>query len=254
MKSFAVVWSAPVRPIHTGRIPTRLGDVSTSSRRSRTWSARRTRVRMAVAAALASLVVAGCSGSIEVEDAAPVDPTDIVFVTTGTPSPTAKPTPSESPTPDGFPPENMSLKPPQLEDYSDLTKETDEGAKQAIAFFFDAMYYGYATGDTEPMVQISDLSICSNCENVVSEVNEWVNVKGNYLVPAPLEDQDLYVAGVVGDESEVHYRFTRPTFTQHYREGEPKVFEPRRVNGGGLVKFSDGEGWKVTDVAWEFED
>lgn len=74
-----------------------------------------------------------------------------------------------------LPPENAALEAPDFKDDTGIKYETDQGAQETVRFFFDAMYYGYATGDTSPFKRVANSSECPACAKSQSKL--WNGVR-----------------------------------------------------------------------------
>ncbi len=150
-----------------------------------------------------------------------------------------------------IPDENKNLKVPDFKDYPGITENTDEGAEQTLRFYFDAMYYGYATGDTEPLESISNTDACETCSSAMKQIDASTS-QGDFAIPGEVVVTDLAVVETTGDRQRgVYIEFERRNFRK-LSEGEgPKNSKDRRVVGAGKLSFSDEGGWKVNAVEWD---
>lgn len=150
-----------------------------------------------------------------------------------------------------IPDENKNLKAPDFKDYPGITENTDEGASQTLRFYFDAMYYGYATGDTEPLERVFEPGKCKNCDDIVGEIASD-SAEGTYLLVDDIEVVDL---GVVepsnSGKSEVFIEFKRPKIVEVSTPNGREEFEPTVVQGAAQVSWAKSGKWVIQDVAWE---
>lgn len=152
----------------------------------------------------------------------------------------------------GLPPENEVLKAPDKTDYLGISYPTDQGAQAAAKYFFDAMYYGYATGDSSPLKGISDQKTCDKCSQVSAEIDRW---RGDHRFLTPpnltfdaidrLPDREQY-----GGKTPVALRFTRGQTDEFDRGGKGKNFPPMTYEAALLLTWQDDK-WVVSNASWE---
>ncbi|SDQ88204.1 DUF6318 family protein [Quadrisphaera sp. DSM 44207] len=101
-------------------------------------------------------------------------------------TPTETRTPTETPTPIETPP----VLPPEARD------RTEAGAAAFASYWFDALEYGYRTGDTT-LVEVASAPDCTECQNFVdiieSQYGDGGSIRGADLsvvapIAAPMED------------------------------------------------------------------
>ena len=151
-----------------------------------------------------------------------------------------------------LPPENAALEAPDFKDYTGIKYETDQGAQETAKYFFDAMYYAYATGDTEALRESSNLETCGACNRLIDEIDKWRS-RGTYLSPATIEHVDSWVSGKKDGISEVHYIF-RVNDVKKFTKGEElEQFPSKEYASGFRMKFANGK-WQIHGVAWKGSD
>lgn len=148
-----------------------------------------------------------------------------------------------------LPPENAALEAPDFKDYTGIKYETDQGAQETAKYFFDAMYYAYATGDLEPLLSVVNLDQCGACNRVVSEVQSW-RTSGIYLAPVTLNSEDVWVSGNDGDVKKVQYVYSTGE-TQKFKSGSPMKDYPETQYAAGFHLKYGSKGWQVEGVAWK---
>lgn len=149
----------------------------------------------------------------------------------------------------GMPPENEGLLPPDRANYPGIDTETDEGAQQTVKFFFDAMYYGYATGDTEPLESVSSKN-CVQCTIAIDDIRERAEVEGAFLVGHSVEDERLTVApSERAGQARIYYAYIEGATTKYYGDGRVEEFPARRMHSAAHLAFTV-ERWSITEIGW----
>ena len=92
----------------------------------------------------------------------------------------------------GLPPENEALKAPDKTDYLGISYPTDQGAQAAAKYFFDAMFYGHATGDTTPFAEIIDQNSCGTCSDTLEQIVQWRSQK-KFIGRVSVSSDDIWV-------------------------------------------------------------
>ncbi|MDO5644366.1 MAG: DUF6318 family protein [Dermabacter sp.] len=209
--------------------------------------------RLAAAVAIAALGLTACSNNEEPEKSA----VEIAAESNAkTASDGGGDDASDSGEADGFamPPENEGILPPDRANYPGIDTETDEGAKQTVKFFFDAMYYGYATGDTAPLESVSG-SGCKQCKSTVGEIEERTTKLGMFNLGHTIEAVDLTtVESDRPGQTAVYYLYLEPPADQVSEENGLVSFPGTKMDSATYLKFFDGQ-WRVSDVNWvEYPD
>ena len=191
-------------------------------------------VRGAVVLTAVGLALAGCTNSTDTtaDSASP----GAVVSASSTPEPTARPSY------DNIPPENEGLEPPRLEDYPQIQENTFEGAEAAAEFFVRAQHHAYATGDIEPLREISSAE-CEACKNImdrtVSEAETGLfMVMEDFQITRSKRTRENYMGEVVVVEAN---RFG-VIDAQHGEERDPPKDD--RFVFAGPLRYEEGM-WKV---------
>ncbi|WP_141742367.1 DUF6318 family protein [Dermabacter sp. HMSC08H10] len=150
-----------------------------------------------------------------------------------------------------LPPENAALKAPDFKDYTGITYETDQGAQETVRFFFDAMYYGYATGDVSPFQRVVDESACEGCAKIINDVGTW-RTSGSYLTPSKnaalslerMQDEDSYRG-----RTPIYYSFERSAAVKKTLDGKSENFPQQKYEASALLAWQNDH-WEVVAVSW----
>ena len=114
------------------------------------------------------------------------------------------------------------------------------------------MYYGYATGDSAPLKEISNLQTCERCDHVITEIDGW-QADLRYLSPATitvdsverLPDREQY-----GGKSPVVLQFTRGQTVEIRQGSQGKHFPSTAYEAVFLLEWQE-EKWVVAKASWE---
>ena len=150
---------------------------------------------------------------------------------------------------EGLPPENEALKAPDKGDYLGITYPTEQGAKEAAKYFFDAMLYGHATGDTGPFEEIVDQSSCSSCSGTLAEIVQWRDDK-KFIGRVVVTVDDIWVQEKTEQFSVVQYQYSIdevPVFVEGKRDS---VLPGKSFSAAVKLHFVDDQ-WQVVDAAWK---
>lgn len=149
------------------------------------------------------------------------------------------------------PEENKDLKAPVFKDYPGITSNSDQGAEQTLKFFFDAMYYAYATGDTAPLEKVFPDHGCETCADIKADISSKV-AAGTFLIPAPVTIEDLAVVDTLPNgKTEVFIEFERPAFQEHHKDGTRESYPAKTIRGAAHVQKNASGSWSVMGVEWE---
>ncbi|ANP27709.1 hypothetical protein DAD186_11590 [Dermabacter vaginalis] len=151
-----------------------------------------------------------------------------------------------------LPAENAALKAPDFKDYTGITYETDQGAQETVRFFFDAMYYGYATGDISPFQRVAKSSECPACAKKSEQIVEW-SAKGKFLTPSEVTAVSLETVERTNGRANVQYEFVVSSLDVVSGENVERSYPETRYRAIFRVKFANGQ-WSVVDCAWEKVD
>ncbi|QEU11886.1 DUF6318 family protein [Dermabacter vaginalis] len=150
-----------------------------------------------------------------------------------------------------LPPENAALEAPDFKDYTGIKYETDQGAQETVRFFFDAMYYGYATGDISPFQRVADESACEGCAKIINDVGAW-KTSGTYLTPSKnttlslerMQDEDSYRG-----RTPIYYSFERSAAVKKTVDGKSENFPQQKYEASALLAWQNDH-WEVVAVSW----
>lgn len=150
-----------------------------------------------------------------------------------------------------LPPENAALEAPDFKDYTGIKYETDQGAQETVRFFFDAMYYGYATGDISPFQRVVDESACKGCAKIINDVGAW-RTSGSYLTPSKnatlalerMQDEDSYRG-----RTPIYYSFERSAAVKKTLDGKSENFPQQKYEASALLAWQNDH-WEVVAVSW----
>ncbi|UEB90611.1 DUF6318 family protein [Dermabacter jinjuensis] len=151
-----------------------------------------------------------------------------------------------------LPPENAALEAPDFKDYTGIKYETDQGAQETAKYFFDAMYYGYATGDTSPFKRVANASECPACAKKSEQIVEW-STKGKFLTPSEVTEVSLETVERTKGWANVQYEFDVSALDVVSGEVVERSYPETRYRAIFRLKFAKGQ-WSVVDCAWEKVD
>lgn len=170
---------------------------------------------------------------------------------TFTPSlPDSTPAPNDDPEPDADVDPVDELEPPEIPD--ELSENTVEGAEAAARFYIDALNYGYATLDSDPLQEIS-LNDCGTCQLHVSSIEEMRDV-GRKMIGGEInmeEDLELYHEN---DRYLVSFSIIQDALEVKDEDGNlvsERVLTPGTANI--ITKFTE-DGWKVHATSNEADE
>lgn len=149
----------------------------------------------------------------------------------------------------GLPPENEALKAPDKTDYLGISYPTDQGAQAAAKYFFDAMFYGHATGDTTPFAEIIDQNSCDTCSNTLEQIVQWRSQK-KFIGRVSVSSDDIWVDEKNDQYFVVQYQYSTgevPVFV--YGEHESSL-PGKSFSAAVKLRFTDDQ-WQVIDAAWK---
>lgn len=127
----------------------------------------------------------------------------------GTPT-TAPPTSAASttPSPAETPPEETTaptVPAPDPADFPGKDEHTEEGAKQAVRYYWAMLVWGYETGDTE-ILQGLHLETCGNCVDNLESIG-YAKDHDKLWSDASITDEDVYIGEPGEYETVVQYVF-----------------------------------------------
>lgn len=149
----------------------------------------------------------------------------------------------------GLPSENEALKAPDKADYLGISYPTDQGAQAAAKYFFDAMFYGHATGDTTPFAEIIDQNSCDTCSDTLEQIVQWRSQK-KFIGRVSVSPDDIWVDEKNDQYVVVQYQYSIgevPVFVNGKRESS---LPGKSFSAAVKVRFTDDQ-WQVIDAAWK---
>ncbi len=152
----------------------------------------------------------------------------------------------------GLPPENEALKAPDKTDYLGISYPTDQGAQATARYFIDAMYYGYATGDTGPLESVTDHASCVECTELINDIHSWRD-EGKYLTPARVKLDDEWTVDKSEDLTKTEYWFTVDELQIRRQDSSIKTVAKTQTASAFHLAFEDGA-WVVRACRWEKAD
>ena len=151
-----------------------------------------------------------------------------------------------------LPPENAALKAPDFKDYTGIKYETDQGAQETAKYFVDAMYYGYATGDTEPLKKVVDSGQCENCKRVIDGIDRW-REKPKHISPADISEDDIWVVESNDNFAQVEYWYTVNDVVVTEAGQSTETVKGERKASAFRFRYLNGS-WQVQEGVWKGAD
>lgn len=157
---------------------------------------------------------------------------------------------SDEPDEFAMPPENEALSQPNPANYPGIESPAYVGAQETARYFYDAMYYGFATGDTGPLESVSSIQ-CGGCQRVIYGTLARTRVYGQYDIglsihPQEMFEYDPYNGGMRG----VYYAYYEGEHSTRLGNGTVEPESGRNMHSVVDLDFEDGR-WQVVDFWWE---
>ncbi|MDO5644545.1 MAG: DUF6318 family protein [Dermabacter sp.] len=148
-----------------------------------------------------------------------------------------------------IPPQNKGMASPDPVNYPGMDSESDEGAEQAMRFFIDARYYGYATGDTAPLESVSHKN-CKPCLEAVDDIRSRTREQGAFLTSYSIEPQEVvdYVPTRPGVRT-IYYAYREGESERLFSDGSTSTYSGGNMNAVADLKVVDGR-WQVLYAEW----
>ncbi len=118
-----------------------------------------------------------------------------------------------------------------------------------MRYFFDAMYYGYSTGDVTAFERVAKPSECEACAKKSAQIREW-SKKGTYLTPAQISEVSLETVERKDGQAGVQYEFLVSALDVVNRTDVERSYSKTKYRAIFRVKFVQNQ-WTVVDCAWE---
>lgn len=194
------------------------------------------RVLAVVAVGALTLALAACDPGSDEPTAAPSPST-----TTAAPEPTTSAPPTDEPT--SAAPE---VPPPNPADFPGMDQQTEEGAKQAFRYFWAALLYGYATGDSGPFDGVSSTD-CKYCASARGDIEALRDREEYWDLVTPIDGESQSVLDA-DSSALVIYEFRVP---EHAEPGETTGIRTHEAEvphkSAGKLQWTEGR-WEVRIV------
>lgn len=183
--------------------------------------------RLLALGAIAVLTGAACSPPAETPTTAP--PTSAASTT---PSP-AETTPEETTAP--------TVPAPDPADFPGKDEHTEEGAKQAVRYYWAMLVWGFQTGDSSALESLSSPD-CANCQSNLESI-QFANENGKLWSTASINDESIYTSEPGNYEMVVQYTFV----VGEHREPD---FEADSVESVPATVYSTANGVSWSGAHW----
>lgn len=189
-----------------------------------------------VAALSVSLLMSGCTKTVDPAENPTTPPATATPVPSTTPDPTPTPTPEPDPTPTAPDPSQV------------INENTEEGAKSAVEYFFALHDYTYAARDATVWKTIG-AEDCEFCLVVTGQIQELLaenkHLEGGKLSIAEISFVTEYKENNWGIGLEV----TQEPALIHHANGTTENLQEEQVvsNAEALLKFEDSR-WILVDI------
>lgn len=156
---------------------------------------------------------------------------------------------SDEPDEFAMPPENEALTQPDPANYPGMDSASYSGAEVTVRYFVDAMYYGFATGDTGPMESVTS-QYCPECHRFKNAILARTNVYGEYDVGASIQPQEMHEDVSRGEGLRaVYYAFYEDEHSTRLSNGTMEVNSGRNMISIVDLEYWRGR-WQVVDFTW----
>lgn len=135
---------------------------------------------------------------------------------------------------------------PDPADYPGMDQQTEEGAKQTFRYFWDALAYGYQTGDTNPLSSASSPS-CEYCSDARTDV-ESLNSNKEYWGPVQVESGPLAVTAATDTGYIISYGFTIPAHEEPTDVPGERKTEAEITHGAAGEVGWNGSKWEILSL------
>lgn len=114
------------------------------------------------------------------------------------------------------------------------------------------MYYGYATGDTEPLGNVVDSRQCENCQRVIDGIDRW-RKKSKHISPAEISEDDIWVVETNDDFTQVEYWYTVNDVVVTEPGLSSETVKCERKTSAFRLRYLNGS-WKIQEGVWKGAD
>ena len=130
---------------------------------------------------------------------------------------------------------------PDPADFPGMDEETQEGAEQALRFYWHSVVWGYQTGRTDNLESLSGDN-CETCQGHRSDIEE-ISKNGNFWVDVNLDELGTVSEPAGNFDVEVGYIFAIEEHEVLAESGQPSTEVPKQE-----YIVAAGMNWK--DGAW----
>jgi hypothetical protein len=125
--------------------------------------------------------------------------------------------------------------------------ETKEGAEAFARYWFSVLSYGYETGDTEPLSEVSALN-CVFCQGLIDNVElAWSD--GKWISGGQIETPAVTAKEPTGEPTSVTLQVLQKELVIHNPDGS-LYQDPRGATNSGsqATAIFEGTGWTMSDL------
>lgn len=191
-------------------------------------------------AGLLALALAGCSGTSP-------EPSESPATTSAAPTSSAPASPTPKPATSTSPAEN--LEPPEMPELA--TEFSIFGYESFVEYWFEAQNYALATGDVEPMMEVSQegCGYCLKRKQIADEVYE----QGDWILGGEQKPTDFLTDLVEYEGETYHGQFSLNQREGDVRTGEGEVNESYKITPGDFKyeifsTYDEHDGWRAVYI------
>lgn len=141
---------------------------------------------------------------------------------------------------------------PDPADYPGMDEETDEGAEQAFKYYIESIFWGFETGNSDPLKKIA-ASDCTPCNGTIGDIDKHGNL-GLYWSKTTLDQGELYTEPFEGFDTSVTYSFVASAHTEPDLDSGKSKEVPKAIYAAtGGLNWKDDH-WELADVSIHNED
>ncbi|GAA1322952.1 DUF6318 family protein [Brachybacterium rhamnosum] len=141
---------------------------------------------------------------------------------------------------------------PDPADYPGMDEHTDEGAEQAFKFYIDSVFWGFETGDSAAIKEMTAAD-CNSCTGVIDQIDDHGKA-GEYWSHVSLEAGELRSEPYEDFEISVIYSFVASAHTEPDLDSDDTEDVPKALYGtAGALNWQDDH-WELGDVSITNED
>lgn len=141
---------------------------------------------------------------------------------------------------------------PDPADYPGMDEHTDEGAEQAFKFYIDSVFWGFETGNSATIKEMTAAD-CNSCNGVIDQIDEHGKAR-EYWSHVTLETGELRSEPYEDFEISVIYSFVASAHTEPALDSNDTEDVPKALYGtAGALNWRDDH-WELGDVSITNED